>query len=107
MHELSYMVAACSSEKNCASCDSKRHNTLQHRNQEQSSTKDSEIPGASSESQPGPSTIVTTSFAGTSRADSTVMLGTAVIHIKDEWGRPSTCCPCFVGQCFTDFRHYQ
>lgn len=84
----SHMIAACPSKKSCASCGSKRHNTLLHHDREKSSAKDSETPDTSVVSQPGASTSATTSFAGTSRTDSTVVLGTAVIHIKDAWGRP-------------------
>lgn len=85
MHS-SHVVDACSSKKGCASCGSRRHNSLLHRNQEKPAVQDSSTVSVSPDSQT--SSNVTTSFAGTSRANSTVVLGTAVIHIKDAWGRP-------------------
>jgi hypothetical protein len=84
MHS-SHLVDLCSSKRGCASCGSRRHNSLLHRNQEKSTTPDSITLCASSDAQP--SSSVTTSFAGTARTHSTVVLGTAVILVKDAWGR--------------------
>lgn len=83
----SHMLATCSSTRSCASCGSKRHNTLLHRSPDQPTSKNKETFSENTESQPGTSTNGTTSFAGTARADSTVVLSTAIIRIKDMWGR--------------------
>lgn len=85
MHS-SHRVDACSSKKSCASCGSRRHNSLLHRNQEKPAVQDSGAIGINPD--PQLSSNVTTSFSGTALAVSTVVLGTAVIHIKDAWGRP-------------------
>lgn len=76
-----HMLDACPSTKGCRSCSSKRHNSLLHLNHEQTSTADKTNQSNSS----CPSAVQLSSFSGAARTDSTVVLGTAIVHIKDAW----------------------
>lgn len=77
-----HMVNACLSKGVCRSCDSKYHHSLLHL---------ASITSPSSESNPDTQStsinVNTTSFVGAARTKSTVVLGTAIIHIKDAWGQ--------------------
>jgi len=78
-----HMLDACPSTKGCRSCSSKRHNSLLHLNHEPPSTA-----GKTNESTMSvPSAGQSSSFAGAARTDSTVVLGTAIVHIKDAWNQ--------------------
>ncbi|XP_008178271.1 uncharacterized protein LOC103307771 [Acyrthosiphon pisum] len=73
-----HMVKACSSKGACRSCSSKQHHSLLHLTSYKSST--TETPSTSENEN-------STSFVGAARTNSTVVLGTAVVHIKDAWGQ--------------------
>ncbi|XP_008180804.1 uncharacterized protein LOC103308715 [Acyrthosiphon pisum] len=77
----SHMLNACSSTGGCRSCSSKRHNFLLHLDNDQSSAASKAIPSTSS----GPSADKPSSFSGAACTNSTVVLGTAIVHIKDAW----------------------
>lgn len=77
----SHMLNACSSTRCCRSCSSKRHHSLLHLNNDQSSSADKAIQSTSS----GPSAGKSSSFSGAACTNSTVVLGTAIVHIKDAW----------------------
>jgi len=73
-----HMVKACSSKGACCSCSSKQHHSLLHLTSYKSSTAET------------PSTSVnenTTSFVDAARTKYTVVLSTAIVHIKDTWGQ--------------------
>ncbi|XP_022161617.1 uncharacterized protein LOC111027526 [Myzus persicae] len=73
-----HMVKDCSSKGACRSCSSKQHHSLLHLTSYKSST--TETPSTSENGN-------STSFVGAARTNSTVVLGTAVVHIKDAWGQ--------------------
>lgn len=77
----SHMLNACSSTGGCRSCSSKRHHSLLHLNNDQSSATGKAIQSTSL----GPSADGSSSFSGAACTNSTVVLGTAIVHIKDAW----------------------
>lgn len=76
-----HMVKACVSKNVCRSCSSKQHHSLLHLASDRSSPVEtnSDVPSTSVNDN-------TTSFVGAARTSSTVVLGTAIVHIKDAWG---------------------
>ncbi|XP_015378575.1 PREDICTED: uncharacterized protein LOC107172792, partial [Diuraphis noxia] len=83
----SHMVNTCPSTKGCFSCHSKRHHSLLHREQGRTSTADTGTPNINPTPQPTTSNGGPSSFVGTACTNSTVVLGTAIVHIKDAWER--------------------
>ncbi|XP_060871376.1 uncharacterized protein LOC132945621 [Metopolophium dirhodum] len=81
----SHMVNTCPSTKGCFSCNSKRHHTLLHREQNQTSTVDNTTSNSTPVPQPTTSSGNSSSFVGAACTNSTVVLGTAIVHIKDAW----------------------
>jgi len=81
------MLDTCPSKGGCRSCSSKRHHSLLHHEQNRTSTTDNTSPNTTSISQPTTSSGGSSSFVGAAYTDSTVVLGTAIIHIKDAWER--------------------
>ncbi|CAI6364994.1 unnamed protein product [Macrosiphum euphorbiae] len=81
----SHMVNTCPSAKSCFSCNSKRHHTLLHREQNRTSTADNTTSNSNPVSQPTTSSGDSSSFVGAACTNSTVVLGTAIVHIKDAW----------------------
>lgn len=82
-----HMVNACVSIKGCRSCNSKRHHSMLHQNQDRTSTTGKSYQKADTVSKPGPSTDISSSFAGAARTSSTVLLGIAIIHVRDAWNK--------------------
>jgi len=74
------MVDACPSTKVCSSCKSKRHNTLLHREQD-----DNNIQNTNPLSQPTTSSGSSSAFVGAACTNSTVVLGTVIVHVKGVW----------------------
>lgn len=70
-----HMVKSCPSKSFCRSCDSKNHNSLLH------------IARTKPLSTETTSNAQSTLFAGAARTNCTVVLGTAIVHIYDVWGR--------------------
>ncbi|XP_025205862.1 uncharacterized protein LOC112602140 [Melanaphis sacchari] len=83
----SHMLDTCSSKGGCRSCSSKRHHTLLHREQNRTSTTDNTTPNTTSISQPTTSSGGSSSLVGAACTNSTVVLGTAIVHIIDAWKR--------------------
>lgn len=83
----SHMLDACPSKGGCRSCNSKRHHSMLHFNNDQITTAGKATQNISSGSSSSPSTEKSSSFSGAARTNSTVVLGTAIIHIKDAWGQ--------------------
>lgn len=83
----SHMVNTCTSTKGCFSCHSKRHHTLLHREQNRTSAVDNTTSNTNPISQPTTSSSGSSSFVGAVCTNSTVVLGTAIVHIKDAWDR--------------------
>ncbi|CAI6362720.1 unnamed protein product [Macrosiphum euphorbiae] len=81
----SHVLNACSSTGVCRSCSSKRHHSLLHLNTDQSSAVNKTNQSTSSGPSSGPSADKSSSFSGAACTNSTVVLGTAIIHIKDAW----------------------
>ncbi|CAI6347553.1 unnamed protein product [Macrosiphum euphorbiae] len=81
----SHMLNACSSTGVCRSCSSKRHHSLLHLNTDQSSAVNKTNQSTSSGPSSGPSADKSSSFSGAACTNSTVVLGTAIVHIKDAW----------------------
>ncbi|CAI6359149.1 unnamed protein product [Macrosiphum euphorbiae] len=73
-----HMLAACTSTKGCRSCNSKRHHTMLHVNYDRKATAGQNTSSGSPAEQ-------SSSFSGAACTNSTVVLGTAIVHIKDAW----------------------
>ncbi|KAF0769852.1 Integrase catalytic domain-containing protein, partial [Aphis craccivora] len=81
----SHMINACSSTGGCRSCNSKRHHSLLHFNNDQSLAAGKSTQSTSSSSSSGPSTEKSSAFSGAASTNSTVVLGTAIVIMKDAW----------------------
>eukprot|EP00102_Acyrthosiphon_pisum_P021653 XP_016658863.1 PREDICTED: uncharacterized protein LOC103309027 [Acyrthosiphon pisum] len=71
-----HMLTACVSTKGCRSCNSKRHHSMLHFNYDRKA-----VVGTSSD----PPAEQSSSFSGAACTNSTVVLGTAIVHIRDAW----------------------
>ncbi|XP_022165266.1 uncharacterized protein LOC111030183 [Myzus persicae] len=82
-----HMVNACQSTKGCSSCKSKRHHTLLHREQDRAPIVDNTTQNTNPISQSTTSSGGSSSCVGAACTNSTVVLGTAIVHVKDAWDR--------------------
>jgi len=81
----SHMLDACPSRRVCRSCSSKRHHSFLHFNNDQSSAVNKINQSTSLGPSSGPSADKSSSFSGAAFTNFTVVLGTAIVHIKDAW----------------------
>ncbi|XP_022160658.1 uncharacterized protein LOC111026817 [Myzus persicae] len=80
----SHMVNACSSKYNCKACG-QRYNTLLHLNKGEGTTSPSTSNQVTT-ADPSDGTEKRTHFAGAARADNTVLLGTAIVRVRNKAG---------------------
>lgn len=79
----SHILNACSSTGGCRYCSSKSHHSLLHLNNDQPSAAGKATDSTSSGSGSGPFADKSSSFSGVACTNSTIILDTDIVHIKD------------------------